>query len=153
VESPAAGRPTDDTAGTAAAMTRRRRAQLALAAVTLAGVGLLVAGGLRDTVTYYRTPGEVLADPDAGHERVRLGGQVIPGSLRRDGGRTLFRLAAGGHEITVVQRGAPPDSFREGEDAVVEGVLGPDRVFQSDTVLVRHGNEYRAPTPAPGAYR
>jgi cytochrome c-type biogenesis protein CcmE len=133
-------------------MSRRRRAQLALAVVTLAGIGLLVASGLRDTVTYYRTPGEVLADPDSGHERVRVGGQVVPGSLRLDGGQTLFRLGEGGHEISVVQLGAPPGSFREGEDAVVEGVLGSGGLFQSDTVLVRHGNEYRAPTQAPGAY-
>jgi cytochrome c-type biogenesis protein CcmE len=55
----------------------------------------------------------------------------------------VFRLAADGQQITVRQRGTPPETFREGQDAVVEGVLGPDGVFRSDQVLVRHGNEYR----------
>ncbi|MEV1289494.1 cytochrome c maturation protein CcmE [Micromonospora sp. NPDC049679] len=124
-------------------MSRRRRARATLVLIVLAGAGLLVGAGLRDTVTYYRTPGEVLAGGDAAGARLRLGGRVVPGTLRQDGGQTRFRLTDGSHEIDVVQRGAPPDMFREGRDAVVEGVLGAGPVFRADTVLVRHGNEYR----------
>ncbi len=43
----------------------------------------------------------------------------------------------------------PPETFREGEDAVVEGRLGTDGVFDADHVVVRHGNEYRPSAPAP----
>ncbi|KXK63706.1 hypothetical protein AWW66_01725 [Micromonospora rosaria] len=127
----------------------RRPGRLALVAVLLAGGALLVTGALRDTLTYYRTPGEVLADPDAARERVRLGGEVVPGSVRRDGEVVLFRLADSGHEVAVRQSGMPPETFREGEDAVVEGRLGVDGVFDAEHVVVRHGNEYRpAPPPA-----
>jgi len=124
-------------------VTRPIRGRLALTAVVLTGAGLLVYGGLRDTLTYYRTPAEITTDQEARHTRTRLGGEVVPGSVRRDGGQTLFRLAADGHEITVRQRGVPPETFREGQGAVVEGLLGPDGVFRSDQVVVRHGNEYR----------
>lgn len=126
----------------------RRPGRLALVAVLLAAGGLLVTSALRDTLTYYRTPGEVLTDPDAGRARVRLGGEVVAGSLRRDGDLVVFRLADAGHQVTVRQRGVPPETFREGEDAVVEGRLGTDGVFHADRVLVRHGNEYRPSSPA-----
>ncbi|GAA3777415.1 cytochrome c maturation protein CcmE [Plantactinospora mayteni] len=124
-------------------MIRPTRAGLTLTAVVLAGTGLLTYGGLRGTLSYYRTPAEVAADPDARTTRARLGGTVVPGSVEHHGGQTVFRLVADGHEITVRQHGMPPDTFRPGQDAVVEGVLGPDGVFRSDQVLVRHGNEYR----------
>ena len=130
-------------------MTRRLAGRAAVVAVLLAVGALLVTSALRDTLTYYRTPGEVLAGPAATRERIRLGGDVVPGSLRRSGELVMFRLAEGGHEITVEQRGVPPETFREGEGAVVEGTLSADGVFRSDHVVVRHGNEYR-PSTSPG---
>ncbi|PSK66273.1 Cytochrome c-type biogenesis protein CcmE [Micromonospora sp. MH33] len=126
----------------------RRPGRLALVAVLLAAGGLLVTSAMRDTLTYYRTPGEVLTDPGAGRQRVRLGGEVVPGSLRRDGDLVVFALADAGQQVTVRQRGVPPETFREGEDAVVEGRLGTDGVFDADQVLMRHGNEYRPSSPA-----
>ncbi|MEV0809836.1 cytochrome c maturation protein CcmE [Micromonospora sp. NPDC050200] len=135
-------------------MIRRRTGRIALVGVLLAAGGVLVTSALRDTLTYYRTPDEVLTDPTATRERVRLGGEVVPGSLRRDGDLVVFRLAAGGREIAVRQRGVPPETFREGENAVVEGTLAVDGIFRADQVLVRHGNEYRpsaAPTEPPDA--
>ncbi|HEX7746455.1 MAG TPA: cytochrome c maturation protein CcmE [Micromonosporaceae bacterium] len=129
-------------------MIRRRAGRITAAAVVLAAGALLITSALRDTLTYYRTPAEVLSDPDAGRERVRLGGEVVPGSLRHSGNLIVFRLAEAGREVTVEQRGVPPETFREGEGAVVEGTLSADGVFQSDHVVVRHGNEYR-PSSAP----
>ncbi|MEU4712113.1 cytochrome c maturation protein CcmE [Micromonospora purpureochromogenes] len=132
-------------------MIRRRAGRIAVVAVLLAAGALLVTSALRDTLTYYRTPGEVLDDPDATRERVRLGGDVVPGSLRHSGDLVVFRLTEDGHEITVEQRGVPPETFREGEGAVVEGILSADRVFRSDHVVVRHGNEYRPSTAPAGS--
>jgi cytochrome c-type biogenesis protein CcmE len=130
-------------------MIRRRGGRIAAVAIVLASGALVVTSALRDTLTYYRTPAEVLDDPDIGRDRVRLGGEVVPGSLRRSGEVLGLRLAEAGREITVEQRGAPPATFREGEGAVVEGTLSADGVFRSDHVLVRHGNEYRPAAAEP----
>ncbi len=123
---------------------RRGRAALT-ALVVLAGVGLLVGASLQDTLVYYRTPGEVVTTPPAPEERFRLGGRVLPGSMTQDGEVTRFRLGEGRYEVAVVQRGSIPGTFREGAGAVVEGRLGSDGTFRSDTVTVKHSNEYRAP--------
>ncbi|SDZ20633.1 cytochrome c-type biogenesis protein CcmE [Micromonospora pattaloongensis] len=126
----------------------RRPGRLALVAVLLAAGGLLVASALRGTLTYYRSPTDMLARSDDSRDRIRLGGEVVPGSVRHDGELVTFRLSDDRREVTVRQRGVPPETFREGVDAVVEGRLGTDGVFDADHVLVRHGNEYR---PAPAA--
>jgi cytochrome c-type biogenesis protein CcmE len=118
-----------------------RRARLLLLVVVVAGAGLLAAAGLQNTLTFYRTPSEVLHGPVA--QRVRLGGEVVPGSLRTDGGLTRFEISAGGARIEVEQVADLPGTIREGQDAVVEGALDSQGVFRSDTVMAKHGNEYR----------
>ncbi|MGS2617732.1 cytochrome c maturation protein CcmE [Micromonospora sp. LZ34] len=127
-----------------------RVGRIAVGLVVLAAGGLLAGGALQGTLTYYRTPAELSRDPDAREDRLRVGGQVVPGSLRRADGRTEFRLNRDGHEIAVRQRGVPPETFREGEEAVVEGRFSADGVFDADQVVVRHGNEYRPPTVSGG---
>ncbi len=124
----------------------RKRGRAALVALTLlTGVGLLVGASLQDTLVYYRTPGEVTTTPPPPEERFRLGGQVLLGSVTQDGEVTRFRLGEGPYEVAVVQYGSIPGTFREGEGAVVEGNLDSDGTFRSDTVTVKHSNEYRAP--------
>ncbi|MFC0531698.1 cytochrome c maturation protein CcmE [Phytohabitans kaempferiae] len=118
-----------------------RRARLALLLIAGAAVALLVAAGLQDTLTFYRSPSEVSSGP-AG-DRVRLGGQVVPGSLSTAGGWTQFRLSDGATEVTVRQPAHLPGTVREGQEAVVEGALDADGMFRSDTVMAKHGNEYR----------
>jgi cytochrome c-type biogenesis protein CcmE len=129
-----------------------RRARLLLLLVVAAGVALLVAAGLQNTLTFYRTPTEVLHGASA-HERVRLGGEVVSGSLQSTGGETRFRITDGTTEIPVEQLADLPGTLREGQEAVVEGVLDAHGVFRSDTVMAKHGNEYRPAEPADGNAR
>ncbi|GAB1692882.1 cytochrome c maturation protein CcmE [Krasilnikovia sp. M28-CT-15] len=124
-----------------------RRARLLLLLIVLAGAALLVVAGLQRTLTFYRSPSELL-DGDTG-QRVRLGGQVVPGSLRSDGGATWFRISDGRVQIAVEQQADLPGTIREGQDSVVEGTLDGNGVFHADTIMARHGNEYR-PAVAPG---
>jgi cytochrome c-type biogenesis protein CcmE len=122
---------------------RRPGPVVALVAIVAVGIGLLVMAALRDTVVYYRTPTEV---SQASSERtVRLGGQVVPGTVMRDGDATQFRLTDGHTSLLVIARGALPDTFREGQGAVVEGALAPDGTFFAHQVAVKHSNEYRPP--------
>lgn len=126
-------------------MNRRRRGPvLALTAVVVSAVAVLITSGLQRTLVYYRTPSEVVDAPPAAGSRVRLGGEVLPGSLRHIGAADVtFRLGDGRHQVAVVQHGAPPGTFREGRDAVVEGTVDTDGVLRSDTVMVKHDNVYR----------
>jgi cytochrome c-type biogenesis protein CcmE len=117
-----------------------RRARLLLLVVTAAGALLLVAAGLQNTLTFYRTPSEVEHSPAA---RVRLGGEVVPGSLHTDGGLTRFQLTDGTSRVEVEQVEDLPGTIREGQQAVVEGTVDGQGVFHSDTVMAKHGNEYQ----------
>ena len=114
-----------------------------IAAVLL---GVLLFGNLNDNLVYYLTPSEALArraDFPDGH-RFRLGGLVEPGSVRRAAGGVGFTLTDGRRSVPVSHQGAPSQLFREGVGVVVEGSWAGDR-FRSDTMLLKHDENYRPP--------
>ena len=57
-----------------------------------------------------------------------------------------FVLTDGTSEIIVHAVSAPTRSFREGIGAVVEGELGADGVFEASQVIVKHDENYVAPS-------
>ena len=119
-----------------------------IAGIVVLGVAMawVATRGLAGNLVYYRTPTEVVADARAG-DRMRMGGFVESGSTRRVGGVTRFIVTDGTTRVTVVGKGDVPALFREGQGVVVEGTYGADGAFHADTVLVRHGSEYRPPSP------
>ena len=73
-----------------------------------------------------------------------MGGMVVKGSLQKDVKKLTyhFELTDGASTFPVFFRGVPPDLFREGTGAVVEGRIGKDGVFQASTIMAKHAEEY-----------
>jgi cytochrome c-type biogenesis protein CcmE len=73
-----------------------------------------------------------------------MGGMVVKGSLQKDVKNLTykFELTDGASAFPVFFRGVPPDLFREGTGAVVEGRVGKDGVFQASTIMAKHAEEY-----------
>jgi cytochrome c-type biogenesis protein CcmE len=114
----------------------------------LLGFGYLLYGGIGDNLVYYLTPTELTERGDAAYQNsVRLGGVVIPESIRWDADALdlRFRIGDGSTELEVHSSGAPPQMFRDGIEVLVEGRLASSGVFQSTNLMVKHSNEYRAP--------
>jgi len=128
-----------------------QRKLAALAAIaTVAGVlAWLSFGTMGEDLVYYWSPAELVAKGEAARDAtVRLGGLVEAGSVEwnPDSQRLAFRLTDGKGSVPCVGQGAPPQMFREGIGAVVEGRLDGEGVFRTSNVLIKHSNEYRAPT-------
>jgi cytochrome c-type biogenesis protein CcmE len=127
----------------------RRRAWgpwLAVAGL-LAVFAWLLFSGLSSALVYYLTPTELAARGDAAiGAPVRLGGLVATGSISGTATDLIFVLTDGETDVTVHSTVAPTDSFREGAGAVVEGRLRADGVFEADEVLVKHDENYVAPS-------
>ncbi|MBN1334869.1 MAG: cytochrome c maturation protein CcmE [Deltaproteobacteria bacterium] len=129
--------------------TRSRRLALGISLlVALAALGLLASGLLGRNIVYYWTPTQLLdAGDQAQGARIRLGGRVAMGSIAFDEATAelRFRLHDDSREVSVRAVGTPPEMFREGIGAVVEGTLARDGVFEARRLLVKHDNRYRAP--------
>ena len=124
-------------------------------AVLLGGFGYLAYGGVEENLVYFLTPSELVAKGDKAIDRpVRLGGQVVPGSVQWNADKLdlRFRVTDGTNEVLVHSTGAPPQMFRAGIGVVVEGRHDRSGVFKSHSLMVKHSNEYRAPTPGDSAH-
>jgi cytochrome c-type biogenesis protein CcmE len=125
---------------------RRGRVVVALALVAV-GIVWVTAQSLGSSIVYYTTPTELIGRGAAAvGDRVRLGGYVTPGSVQR-GGELTFIVTDGTTSVTVISSGGAPSLFQAGKGVVVEGTYGRDGAFHADTVLVKHGDQYRAPEP------
>lgn len=130
------------------AVPRRRRWGLLLAvAVVVAVIVYLAFSTVGNALVYYLTPTELMARGDkAVGETVRLGGLVKPGSKHGPDTDLTFVLTDGTTDITVHTTTAPPALLKEGIGAVVEGELGANGIFTATQVLVKHDENYVAPT-------
>jgi len=126
-----------------------RSSRLRLVACLLVVVGALAfiaVRGLTGNFVYYLTPTDIVADhrADVG-ERVRLGGYVVPGSVAQAASSLTFTITDNAYSIQVSDTGPVPALFKAGQGVVLEGAMGSDGLFHSDTLLVQHDGRYRPP--------
>lgn len=123
----------------------RRRDQrlmiIGVAGAVLALAAALTFAGLRDSVVYFVAPAELATKAQPG-QRVRLGGLVVDGTVRREGNITTFSVTDGSVEVLVRTHDELPDLFREGQGVVCEGEYVPGQAFEADRVLAKHDETY-----------
>ena len=133
------------------ATNTNRNRWIAVAAVAVAAIGFFVItmGGIGENLVYYWGPSEIHEAGDkAVGATIRLGGQVAPNSIKLASASSNleFDVTDGKAIVHVKSTGVPPQMFREGIGVVVEGTMTKNGYFESQRLMVSHGNEYKAPT-------
>jgi cytochrome c-type biogenesis protein CcmE len=121
------------------------------------GIGVIVVSmaflawlGYGESKTYYHTIAELQTLQGAAlSHRMRVGGTVEPGSIRRLTGRVDFVLEGEGKTLPVSYVGSDPlpDTFIDKSQALVEGRPAPDGRFVAENVQAKCASKYEA---APG---
>ncbi|MBT0730937.1 cytochrome c maturation protein CcmE [Rosenbergiella nectarea] len=137
-------------------MNLRRRKRLITVLAIVIGLGIataLVMYALRSNIDLFYTPSEILNGKGEDHQipepgqRLRVGGMVMPGSVKRDP-TTLavsFKLYDANGVVSVSYVGILPDLFREGQGVVAQGVLAPNHLINAQQVLAKHDEKYTPP--------
>ena len=107
----------------------------------LLAVLVVLVVNLSSNLVYFNTPTELL-DEGAAEARLRLGGEVLEGSVENTAEGVAFLVTDGRENVTVRHVGSPQELFQEGIGVVVEGTWD-GAVFASDTMLVKHDEQYR----------
>ncbi len=120
------------------------------AALVVVIIGVLVwlaMGGISETKTYYKTIAELgqMGDQAKG-KRLRVGGDVEEGSIVRNGAEVTFVMHQEAKRLKVVYNGIDPlpDTFKDGAQALADGKLGPDGVFQATKIQAKCASKYEA---------
>ena len=121
-------------------------------AIIVVSLGYLAYTGVRDTKSYYVTIKELKSMDDSVYvKRLRVAGNVVPGSIKRQGSHVEFQLAEEDRTLPVVYTGTevPPDTFKDDSQALAEGTFGHDGVFHAKGLQAKCASKY-APQQQPG---
>jgi len=131
----------------------KRMAAIALGVVALGAAAALVLAAFQKNLVFFFTPSQVAANEAPQGRSFRIGGMVVPGSLKREGVNVEFTVTDTAKSMRVTYRGQLPDLFREGKGVVAQGQLGADGMFRADEVLAKHDENYMPPEAADAVKR
>ncbi len=108
------------------------------------GAGLLAASALKDEAAYFYAPDDVRVKGVEPGRAIRLGGMVVPGSLKKEADGVTIRFDVTDGKGTVPARftGIVPDLFREGSGVVGEGAFNKNGTFIATNILAKHDERY-----------
>jgi cytochrome c-type biogenesis protein CcmE len=125
--------------------TRKYLQFSAAISVIVLALGYLGFTGVQETKSYYKTIKELGQMGSKAHTvRLRVAGRVQPGSIKRHGTQVEFDLTEGGRVLPVEYQGteAPPDTFKDDSQALVEGKYGRDGVFHAQKLQAKCASKY-----------
>jgi cytochrome c-type biogenesis protein CcmE len=101
--------------------------------------------GVQESKSYYVTIRELdRMGSRAYSKRLRIAGNVVPGSIKRSGTHVEFLLKEGGLSLPVSYSGteAPPDTFKEDSQALADGTFGDDGIFHAKQLQAKCASKY-----------
>lgn len=138
-------------------MSSEKSKYLKFGAVTvliLLSLGYLAYTGVQDSKSYYVTIKELnTMGSSAYSKRLRVAGNVVPGSIKRSGTHVDFLLKEQDLTLPVSYTGteAPPDTFKDDSQALADGTFGRDGVFHAKGLQAKCASKYAPQQGQPGA--
>jgi cytochrome c-type biogenesis protein CcmE len=119
-------------------------------ALILVSLAYLAYTGVQQSKSYYVTIKELRGmGDDAYSKRLRVAGNVQPGSIKRVGIKVEFLLVENDQTLPVVYTGseAPPDTFKDNSQALADGSFGRDGVFHAKQLQAKCASKYAPQQP------
>src|SRR5262249_29248444 len=112
---------------------KRKQMKFAIGSVVIIlTLSYLAYSGYQESKTYYRTVPEVLSMKDQVYDvRLQVSGDVVPGSIQRDGKVVKFVIGAAPQtlQIKYIGKDPLPDTLIDRATAMATGKMGRDGVF------------------------
>jgi len=122
----------------------------AVITLIVVALGYLAFTGVQDSKSYYVTIKELNGmGPSAYSKRLRVAGNVAPGSINRQGTHAEFLLVEQDRTLPVVYSGteALSDAFKDDALALAEGKFGHDGVFHATNIQAKCASKYTPKQP------
>ena len=110
---------------------------------SISGISLILYS-LNSNLDYFFTPTELKSVNIPAEKRIKIGGMVLEGSVKRDGSEISFIITDYENSINVVFEGIVPDLFKEGSGVVALGFIKTE-IFYAEEVLAKHDENYMPP--------
>ena len=125
---------------------KRKQLKFAVGSIVIIlTLSYLAYSGYQESKTYYHTVPELYALKEAAYDkRLQVSGDVVAGSIERDGKVVNFVIGAEPHILKVkyVGKDPLPDTLIDRATAMATGKMGRDGVFVADTMLAKCASKY-----------
>ena len=117
-------------------------------AIIVLALTYLAYTGVQESKSYYVTISELRQQSAQNNalyaKRLRVAGNVTPGSIRRSGMKVEVTLTESENTLPVVYTGteAPPDTFKDDAQALAEGHFGHDGIFHATGIQAKCASKY-----------
>lgn len=134
-------------------MNPKRKQRLFIVLFIVFGVGAAVGltmYSLSQNINLFYSPTQISKGEAPQGTRIRAGGMVVDGSVKRDQNSLFVEFGITDYEstVTVHYTGILPDLFREGQGIVAQGELDENNVLKAAEVLAKHDENYMPPEVA-----
>ena len=123
---------------------KRRLTTVFLILISSAFGSFLIIKALDTNLDFFFTPSELYSQNIPDNKRIKVGGMVLEGSVKRDKTNIIFEITDYKNSITINFNGIVPDLFQEGSGVVVLGYLDKD-IILAEEVLAKHDENYMPP--------
>ena len=131
---------------------KRKQLKFALGSIIIVlTLSYLAYSGFQESKTYYRTVPELYAMKDKAYDlRLQVSGDVVPGTIKRDGKVVNFVIGEAPQTLRVkyVGKDPLPDTLIDRATAMATGKLDRDGVFVADTMLAKCASKYEKESAA-----
>ena len=103
--------------------------------------------GFNESLAYYKTVDELKAMKETAYgKRLRVAGNVVPGSIQRRSSVVSFNLEQNGQSLPVryIGKDILPDTFKDGSQALAEGHLVQGGEFEATKIQAKCASKYEA---------
>jgi cytochrome c-type biogenesis protein CcmE len=124
-------------------LEKRRRIQVIVILLgSLLISSVLIGYGLREGISYFKSPSEIINSPPRPNQLIRVGGLVEGGSINMNAeGEISFLVTDKNKSIEVRYNGILPDLFSENQGVISSGYF-VDGIFKADEILAKHDEKY-----------
>lgn len=134
-------------------MNAKRKQRLIIVLFIVFGVSAAVGltmYALSQNINLFYSPTQIAEGEAPKNTRIRAGGMVVEGSVKRDQNslNVTFDVTDYEKSVTIHFDGILPDLFREGQGIVAQGELDSNNVLQASEVLAKHDENYMPPEVA-----
>ena len=124
-------------------LEKRRRIQVIIILLgSLLIASVLIGYGLREGISYFKSPTELTSSPPRSDQLIRVGGLVEGGSIKmKADGEISFLVTDQNKSIEVRYRGILPDLFSENQGVIGSGYF-VEGIFEANEILAKHDEKY-----------
>jgi cytochrome c-type biogenesis protein CcmE len=104
---------------------------------------LLILFNTKQNIVFFYTPTELIEKKISLGVKIRIGGYVKESSFKKKSlNKYEFKITDNKNDLLVFYEGILPDLFREGQGAVIEGIINNQNNISASKVYAKHDENY-----------